>query len=77
MERLKTVNDRNLWEPELRRFLSKLLKDMRKNTFGPEAVVAYILSVKEEIKNLNLIYTGLGMGLDKNIMKENLNLAYV
>lgn len=77
MKNIDSNKDRNLWEPEIRRFLSGLLKDMRKNTFGPEAIIAYILTLTEEVTNLNLIYTGLGMGLEKDIMKENLNLSYV
>ncbi|MEA3507251.1 MAG: V-type ATPase subunit [Elusimicrobiota bacterium] len=77
MKNIRSSKDRTLWEPEIRRFLSGFLKDMRKNTFGPEAIIAYILTLTEEVTNLNLIYTGLGMGLEKDIMKENLNLSYV
>ncbi len=77
MQNIKSTGNRNLWEPEIRRFLSGLLKNMRKHTFGPEAVTAYMLSIKEEIKNLSLIYTGLGMGLGEDLIKDNLNLAYV
>lgn len=65
------------WEEKLARFLGKLLREMRRITFGPAPVVSYFLSSLEEIKNLNLIHTGINLELKKEQLKQRLNLAYV
>lgn len=66
-----------MWESKLNRWLGKLIKDMRKMTFGPAPVVSYLLSLIEETKNLKYIHTGINLGMSGESIFEKLNLAYV
>ena len=60
-----------------RQWKSGIIKEMRKIAFGPEPVIAYLLSIMEEAANLLHIYTGISMGFAPADLKEGLNLAYV
>ena len=78
---VKTDNDSSVdvwinWELILRRWMGGLIKEMRKITFGPEPVVAYLLSVIEEVFNIRMIYTGINLGLDPAEIRKKLNLGY-
>ncbi|MBN2407678.1 MAG: V-type ATPase subunit [Elusimicrobia bacterium] len=77
MKYVLSEKDMDRWEQKLMKFLGRLVADMRKTAFGPEAAVAYLLSVKEEIRNINTVYTGIKMGMDKETIEEGLNLAYI
>ncbi len=65
------------WELKLHQYLLKYIKSMKKITFGPEAVVAFMLSLFTEVKNLNMIRAGINLGLEKKEIKANLILGYV
>jgi V/A-type H+-transporting ATPase subunit C len=70
-------SDRSNWELLLKQWLGGFVKEMRKITFGPEPVAAYLISLQEEAYNLNLIYTGIQMEMPKLVIQEKLSMSYV
>ena len=77
MEKGKHIKDKTVWESKLPLFLGGLMKEMRKITFGPEPIISYLLSLKEEVRNIVMIYIGLKMNMDREIIKQQLCTAYV
>ncbi len=75
-EILKEKNSEE-YELILNKWQGEMLKSLRKKTFGPEPVCAYILSLVAESKNLMTSYTGIRMGLKKEEIKKRLNYSYV
>ncbi|MFH1416379.1 MAG: V-type ATPase subunit [Elusimicrobiota bacterium] len=76
-DRLFAEEDRSKWDNITRTWLGRLIRKMRMVSFGPEPVVAYMLSILEEAFNLGMIRTGLNMGLENVRIKEGLSLAYI
>jgi len=77
MKSVEGETDVKKWEPAMKKWLSRKLKDMRKITFGVEPLVSYMLSVMEEINNLKLIRTGIRTGMAADEIREFINLSYV
>ena len=46
-------------------------------TYGPEVLLAYLISKEQEIKNLRIIFISKLNGLSKEFTKDRLREAYV
>lgn len=58
-------------------FLIDFLKAQKYNAFGPEPVLAYYLAKENEFKMLKLIFEGRLLGLERDVILDRLNTAYV
>ena len=64
-------------EQKFRAYNGRKIKEMRRASFSIAPVVAYILALKEEARNLIAIHTGLSAGMAREEILPALNLDYV
>lgn len=58
-------------------YLIEYMKSAKRVTFGVEPLVAYIFAKENEVKQLRIILVGKNSGMDTELLKRRLNIAYV
>ena len=53
------------------------MKSAKRVTFGVEPLVAYLFAKENEVKQLRIILVGKNNGMDGELLKRRLNIAYV
>lgn len=77
MKALAREENPEKYELKLRRWLGGVFKGLRKITFGPEPVCAFLLTLMSEVENLTTVYAGLKMGMAPERIEENLYYSHV
>ncbi len=58
-------------------YLIDYMKSAKRVTFGVEPLVAYLFAKENEVKQLRIILVGKNNGMDGELLKRRLNIAYV
>lgn len=65
------------FEKYMEDYLTNLLKEVKKITYGPEVLFAYVHAKEIEIKNLRITFVGKANELPSDFIKERLRETYV
>ncbi|EFI41634.1 V-type ATP synthase subunit C [Peptoniphilus sp. oral taxon 386] len=77
IEEYNQTNSLLTFEKEKDNYFINLIKDVKRITYGPEVLFAYLLAKEMEIKNLRIIMISKMNGLDASFIKERLRDSYV
>lgn len=58
-------------------YLIDYMRSAKRVTFGVEPLVAYLFAKENEVKQLRIILVGKNSGMDSELLKRRLNIAYV
>lgn len=65
------------FEKTIDNYLTDLIRDKKKDTYGPEIIFSYIVGKETEIKNLRIILTAKENDLPLKFIKERVRNSYV